>query len=193
MKIWEAKAGIYDALRGLPLVKQIYQAELSNLRALWPGEQSILQLDLGVGTGLTLLALPMARFCVAADHSKKMLTLLPAHKNRLPIQLDVEKLLPFQSSAFDLVTAIGLTEYLKDIHLFFAEVFRVAKPGAHFIVTNTPPAMLARLRLFTGSPARLRAADEVRNALPRAGWLICDYKKSLIQEQWLCRKAADHL
>lgn len=191
MSVWDAKAGWYDALRSLPVFKQIYHAELRNVRKLLPDRHGQTHLDIGTGTGASLEAQSAAAFCVVCDRSRKMLKLLRENRTFVPVQLDAGAPLPFRSSAFDVVTAIGLTEYLQNVQSLFAEVHRVTKPGAYFLTTSSPPGLLTTLRCLTGSRAHKRTHAEVRNDLEHAGWIICQHKKSLMQEQWLCRKAAE--
>lgn len=94
-------------------------------------------LDVGAGTGRLSLSLASKGAQVTAlDVSPKMLEAIQRkNKNIQTIVGDAESL-PFGDNSFDMVTAAFLIVHLKDLRLFFDEVYRILKDGGVFMVTN---------------------------------------------------------
>ena len=94
-------------------------------------------LDLGVGTGKSLAAFIQAhRFerVVGCDFSKNMLQKAKARFGQAVdlIACDFHEL-PFQSSAFDLVTGSFILRSVQDMPRFLSEVKRVLSPGGRAV------------------------------------------------------------
>ncbi|MFQ5627731.1 MAG: class I SAM-dependent methyltransferase [bacterium] len=188
MTAWDIKARFYNSARSLPILKQFYQAEIRNLQRLLPARSFGIHLDIGTGTGASLAVFPTSKLKVISDCSQKMLAEAKKAFRSPAIQLDANHKLPFQSHTFDLVSAIGVLEYLHDADIFFSETHRVAKKGAAFVLTSTPPGLFAKLRAVTGSPPRQRSGESIRSSLHRCGWNVKKQDRSLMQNQWFCRK-----
>lgn len=189
MSLWDFKADFYNGVRALPVFRNIHHEEMRNLQRLFPAQLFACHLDLGTGTGSSLNAFPPSEFTVVSDASSKMLAMAKKTSNFPAVRCNAGNKLPFHARTFDLITAIGLLEYLQNIDLFFEEIFRVAKDGATLIFTSTPPGSYSKLRIFTGTLPRARFGESIRSSLRTTGWIVRGHARSLMQEQWLCQKA----
>lgn len=187
MNLWNAKAAIYDGVRRLPGLRAIHHRELRHLqRLLAPGQSVDAHLDLGSGTGAALAVLPDAQRRVLADLAPAMLLRCRQRHAGAVVLLDASRQLPFAAASFDLITAIGLVEYLQQPAVLFAEAARVCRPGGRLLVTTSPPGVFTWLRAVTGTLARGLAPAEVEVSLATSGWDVVARHASLFQQQWLC-------
>ncbi|KKQ28252.1 MAG: Demethylmenaquinone methyltransferase [Candidatus Magasanikbacteria bacterium GW2011_GWC2_37_14] len=96
-------------------------------------------LDVGAGNGrLSLKLAKLGAEVTSLDVSNEMLNKLKIKKLKLKITTvigEAENLL-FDNDSFDIVVATFLIVHLKDLRMFFNEVYRVLKPGGLFLVTN---------------------------------------------------------
>jgi ubiquinone/menaquinone biosynthesis C-methylase UbiE len=110
-------------------------------------------LDLGCGTGRHSLWLAKAGAAVfAVDLSAGMLAEARSKAGAELVsflQHDLHDRLPFESQQFDLVISGLVLEHLRDLEFFFADAWRVLKPGGRAVVSAMHPAMFLR-----GSQAR---------------------------------------
>jgi ubiquinone/menaquinone biosynthesis C-methylase UbiE len=105
-------------------------------------------LDLGCGTGRHALWLAAAGARVTAvDFSPGMLGQARRKPGAAAVRFVVHDLhapLPFAPHSFDVVVSGLVLEHLRDLAHFFAEIRRVARPGARVVVSAMHPAMLLR-------------------------------------------------
>ncbi len=92
-------------------------------------------LDVGAGNGRLAGRLAgLGAEVTALDVSEEMLKRI---KNKeIKIVVGEAENLSFPDDSFDIVIAAFLIVHLKDLSLFFDEVYRVLKPGGKFLVTN---------------------------------------------------------
>lgn len=139
--VYDHDANPLPALEG-PIVRQMM------------GEvQGLSILDLGCGTGRHALALAEDGAIVTAlDFSQGMLDQArskPAAESIQFLAHDLDQPLPLADQAFDRVVSGLVLEHLGDLQPFFAEMFRVCRPGGFAVVSAMHPAMFLR-----GSQAR---------------------------------------
>lgn len=191
MNFWDTKSNFYDLVRRFPVLRQIYDTELAHLRKLLPATPAGLHLDLGTGTGSAFHALDISpAFTVISDLSPQMLLRARRRLMHPGVQLNSDAPLPFRSGTFDLITAVGLFEYVRDPVAFFREVYRIGSEQAVFLFTTTPPGLPALARAATWALPHACTAQEVRRRLEQAAWRVDAHLRSFMQEQWRCTKNA---
>jgi malonyl-CoA O-methyltransferase len=104
--------------------------------------------DLGCGTGRHALAMASAGATVTAlDFSEGMLAKARAKAGAEAIrfiQHDLTKPLPLDSYQFDRITCCLVLEHVGNLDHEFAEMRRIARPGARIVVSEMHPAMTLR-------------------------------------------------
>jgi|SRR5579884_1664672 len=110
-------------------------------------------LDLGCGTGRHASWLAAAGATVTAvDFSEGMLAQARSKPEAGKIRFvyhDLADPLPFLTGSFDVVVSGLVLEHVRDLHHFYAETFRVTRPGGRAVISAMHPAMFLR-----GSQAR---------------------------------------
>jgi malonyl-CoA O-methyltransferase len=105
-------------------------------------------LDLGCGTGRHALWLAAEGATVTGvDFSAGMLDAARRKPGAARVRFvvhDLDRPLPFEDGAFDLVVSGLVLEHLRDPGLFFREVRRVLRPGGRAVVSAMHPAMFLR-------------------------------------------------
>ena len=87
-------------------------------------------LDLGCGTGFLLsLAHPLFESIDGIDATPAMLARVDLSPGNIHLHEGVVERLPFESEAFDMVTAYSFLDHLEDHVVVLAEAHRVLKPG----------------------------------------------------------------
>lgn len=186
MGLWDLKAGVYDALRRLPGLKRLYEGELTSLEALLPSCGFAKQLDVGTGTGSSLRLFSRSSQLVLSDFSRQMVRIARRRTGWPAVVLDAGQPLPFKDSTFDLISAIGLVEYVREIEGLLGELRRIATPGGWMLLTSTPPGFATTLRGASGARPIARTAPEMRRLLAAAGWRVMASRRTFMQEQMLC-------
>jgi len=103
-----------------------------------PGERV---LDAGCGTGSHLATLCRARTrAVGLDFSRGMLRVARRAVPSVALaQADLNRELPVQRDAFDLVLSALVSEHLRDLRRFFAEAFSVLRRGGRLVFSAFHP------------------------------------------------------
>jgi ubiquinone/menaquinone biosynthesis C-methylase UbiE len=190
VEVWDIKSGFYHALRKMPVVRKWLDAEVRNLAFLL-GHADIRigrSLDLGSGAGSTLDVLPKGMSIVCSDKSEGMARRLKTLNPQLSVvRLDAATL-PFKDRSFDFVSAVGLTEYLKDKTYILTEVKRVLGRGGVFLVTVSPPGFTSLFRHAHGLRIFPMKQDDWEKQVLSAGFSIIARSESAIQHQYLLGK-----
>lgn len=133
-------------------------------------------LEIGCGAGFMTVALAQKGFSVNAIDSVPAMISLTGRRARQTgvdkrIQVavgDVNKL-AFQDQSFNLVLALGVTPWLRNLTKALVEIARVLIPGGYVVLTSDN---LYRLNHFTDpllTPAFESTRKKVKNKLERAG------------------------
>lgn len=169
-------ASIYDE-EDNPLIR-IEEAEV--MRAL--GEvRGMEAVDLGCGTGRHALAMAAAGARVTAlDFSEGMLAKARAKRGADAVRFmrhDLSKPLPLDSNQFDRATCCLVLEHVRELAPVFAEMRRIAKPGARIVVSEMHPAMTLR-----GVTAHFHDPETGRDVRPEsAGNQISDFVMAAVR------------
>jgi ubiquinone/menaquinone biosynthesis C-methylase UbiE len=109
-------------------------------------ERELLHLDIGSGAGdlVKLLKNHLNTKASCCDYTDKLIQ-LPGQKVDI-VDLNIKKELPYQDSAFDIVTATEVIEHLEDFRAILREMYRVLKPGG-ICVLSTPNILSLNSRL----------------------------------------------
>lgn len=189
MRLWDIKARVYSGLRHLPLIRKILEKEKKGLQFLLDHFTHFpsLLLDIGIGAGDTLDVFPEFILIIGLDASLPMI--LQARKKRPIYGVAGEaSRLPFKSRCTEWVSAIGLTEYLKEPFAFLDEVDRILLPGGYFLMTISPPHFWNRLRSLLGHFLFLFNPCELEKEVARRGMMLLRKTKSGLQWQYLYQK-----
>lgn len=166
------------------MIGWIIDAERRNIQQLLAGLKPGRVLDIGSGTGATLDLLPARDLLVAVDRSPVMLKRIP-RDGSVRIAAAAAKALPFADRSFDLVTLIGVSEYLKRLNPMLREAARILHPGGHLLLTSSPPSIWTVLRLILGNRLHPRTRAEIIRHAEKKEFRLMDSAKSLMQEQFL--------
>ncbi|MBC8183072.1 class I SAM-dependent methyltransferase [candidate division KSB1 bacterium] len=191
--LWNLKTRYYKLFRSFYPFQRILNKENSNLVTLI--NQVELKgksvLDLGVGTGNVLEYLNGAKSIIGLDFTYSMLLEARESYPNLPfIQADALSI-PVKTKSMDMITAVGLIEYIKDIIPFFEETCRILKNGGCLVLTFSPANFWTRMRLLLGHPIYVRTSDQLKGVIQQYNFQIIDYQQSMMQHQVLLQKSVE--
>jgi len=119
------------------------------------------------------------------------LSMLKMTKKRFPsahlAQADAS-FLPFKSSSFDLVTAVGLLEYIHDTIPLFNEVYRTLRKEGFFILTFAPRNLWSGVRILLGHQIRMRNLEQINSLANIYEFELIEVKHTMMQVQVLIKK-----
>lgn len=145
-------------------------------------------MDLGTGTGQTLSQMMLARNVIMCDSSPHMLKQAVGKLPFRAVICDASYSLPFKNELFDFVSAVGLFEYVADANLLLAEILRILEFNGFALVTHSPANIFSILRVLNGSKIHVTSKGEFEKSIKTAGFKIIDFRKTLMQFQWLIQK-----
>ena len=151
MTFWDLKAPLYRWFRAPFPLNIIHNREQEMVLALLSHiPQAALAgpvLDLGCGVGES----PVygSGITTGMDKSPAMLR-HASNRNRLLLAGDAQSL-PFREASLSVITAIGLSEYIRDLDGLYKECARCLAPGGYLLLTGSPPTWFTRLRAVGGN------------------------------------------
>ena len=188
--LWDLKAKLYRMLRCRFPVHFIIQQENRNLERLLQsieidGRRIV---DLGTGTGNALYCFAQAAESFGVDLTLSMLLAAKQiHPGVSMIQADAVTL-PLQNESADIVSAIGLSEYIKAIELLFIEVHRILKDRGYFLFTFSPYGIFTALRFLLGNRIYPRSMEQIEQIATKVGFQVVHTGHSFMQRQVLFHK-----
>ncbi|RMF57423.1 MAG: class I SAM-dependent methyltransferase [Calditrichaeota bacterium] len=194
MSLWDLQARVYVYRSKLFPFNTILRKESANISALLAGLQldGLRILDVGTGTGESLDLLPKQAVVFAVDLSREMVKRARAGR-RARFLVAHALSLPFRHGAFDLVTAIGLLEYIGDQAAFLRELSRVTASPGTILLTCAPRTLLNLLRFGLGHRLYLLSDAALRGLLREVGLQMTAFKKSPLQRQLLIQNREANL
>jgi ubiquinone/menaquinone biosynthesis C-methylase UbiE len=189
MKLWNIKAAAYFWTRRLSFFRCVLDNELANLRFLIQSipEPYPFVIDLGTGAGSTLEIFPVHIPIIGLDRSFSMLKNAAKNRDGLSGLVGSAEHLPFRNDCVSIISAIGITEYLRDKETLINEIKRILKNEGYVLITISQPSFLNRLRNLLGNRIYPIDPECWKRMLCSAGWICVSEKGTLIQKQYLYR------
>ncbi len=144
--------------------------------------------DLGTGTGNVLQYLTNSKMVIAIDFARSMLHIARQTYPQAKLLQAEASALPIAANSVEFVTAIGLSEYLRQIEPLFDEVFRILRDNGFLVLTFSPPGIWTRLRLLLGHQIYCRTLEELITIAWNKGFQIIKSSRSFMQGQVLFQK-----
>ena len=117
-------------------------------------------LDVGCGTGHFLKELSNRGFtCSGCDPSDEMLDYARRLNPALSFEIAGIQSLPYKSDCFDIVLAVEVMRYIRDIDVALSEVHRVLKPGGLCLLTYAPKYSTAFYPLLNKLTSRVQFSN----------------------------------
>lgn len=187
--IWKIQSSFYHRLRRNPLSARILQNENKGIKAFFNEITAWHILDIGCGRGNNLRLL--SEYTTSVVITDYVLNMLKNVKHDFPLATTVMAdacWLPFKDGSFDLITCIGVLEYIKDWQLVLQEVHRLLIPGGQAIITLSPPHLFNYGRWLLGHRIFTRNMTDLYNLLGYTSLQIVSQNRTLIQNQFLLKK-----
>jgi len=159
----------------------------------WAGEAA----DLGCGTGRTGIWLKDkgVEAIDGVDLTPEMLAVARSRGvHRRLVEADVATT-GLADEAYDLVVTSLVDEHLADLRPLYAEAYRLAKPGATYVLVGYHPHFIMAAGMPThydsasGEPVAIEThihlLSEHTEAGLRAGWELAELKERVIDDVWL--------
>lgn len=186
MNLWNLRAPLYNFFRKPWPLNIILGKETRNIRELLAGVHLYdgKVLDVGCGVGHSSHLLPGAWQVFAMDKSRRMAARAAraGTKNVAAAEADF---LPVADNSFDVILAIGLTEYLASLPKFFAETKRSGKNNSLLLCTSSPPGIFSLLRNLGGSKIYQRAPKKIIQTAANAGLALLAQRHFFSQDAFL--------
>ena len=150
---WKFRSNFYHWFRRVYPINRIYFQEIQNIQKLLDqvSNHPTCIMDLGTGIGESLSFIPKGTIRVILDHSFFMLKKIPSSIGNHKVIGDILKL-PIKIEKFDLITCIGVSEYIRSKSVLLHEIYQSLKPGGFALASNhTRSSSVLRDRRHTGN------------------------------------------
>tara|TARA_B100001964_G_scaffold155828_2_gene171261 strand:- start:33 stop:818 length:786 start_codon:yes stop_codon:yes gene_type:complete len=127
-------------------------------------------LDLGCGLGLSSYLLSKNYDVIGADSSRPFIGYAKKHFKNVKYKREDARKLSFRDKTFDVVSACGVIEHIKEVNEVLSEMLRVTKKNGLIILVS--PSWFSPLRAVKGliNPKGFETIG--RNRLQITGWLL---------------------
>jgi ubiquinone/menaquinone biosynthesis C-methylase UbiE len=188
--LWDVKEKLYRIFRYRFPFRFIIQQENDNIERLLNliETNGNVIADLGTGNGSALIFFEQAKEMFGVDVTFSMLRRArQLHPETAMIQADAINL-PLQNRSVDIASAIGLSEYIKDIDSFLFEVHRIVKDNGHFLLTFSPFGITTLIRSLFGNRIYPRSLKQIEAMTQRLRFQVIRTEHSFMQWQVLLQK-----
>ena len=191
MNIWDIRSRLYLIFRKRFLFRLILEQEKRQILSLLSHLElhNTLVLDLGCGNGDSIALLPKSTRIIGVDISPAMLHVAKRNYAVPLIQADV-MLLPFKPDSFDVITAIGISEYQPDFELFISTISSILKYQGCVLVTSSPPTFFSFFRRLLGVSISTISGRKIISIAMRTNLCCVGKTRSFMQDQFLFQKLA---
>jgi len=188
--LWDVKSTLYRWFRNKFPFRQILNQENINLEALLDSVklESKKIIDIGTGTGNVLQYLGNTGIIIGIDASFAMLRNVRYLFPHVHLMQADALSLPLKPSTADVVTAVGLVEYLKDVEPFFFHAALALKNNGYLVITFSPKGLCTSLRLLLGHSIFSNKLDEIVAIAQSHNLIKIHNCSSLMQGQVLFQK-----
>ena len=190
-RYWRFRAFFYARFRSLPVAGSLEEREISSAAALLQAANignNCVTLFQACGENLPLPKLP-ANAAVGIDWSPELLQKARVKQPQAQFAAADVKNLPFPDRIFDMIVALGLTEYLAAPDEWLAEAHRVLKPEGLLLFSSAYPNMLNNLRRIWNPRLYLRRRVYWDKAAKNWNFRQLSSRKLPFQEQFLWRRS----
>ncbi len=188
--LWSLKAKFYRSLRSSFPFNFILKEENKKLELIL-GSIEVRNktiVDLGTGAGNVLQYLVDSKLTIGIDFTFSMLQSTRQSYPGVYLLQTNTMALPIKNNSIEVVTAVGVSEYLKNIELFFKETFRILKNDGFLVLTFSPRGIWSRLRLLLGHAIYTRTLTDLITIAKSERFQIIKNSNSLMQSQVLFQK-----
>jgi ubiquinone/menaquinone biosynthesis C-methylase UbiE len=188
--IWSLKAKFYRTLRTNFPFNLILKEENKKLKLMLSSIEVSNKtiVDLGTGTGNVFQFFVDSKLTIGIDFTFSMLQSTRRFYPETNLLQANAIALPIKHSSVELVTAFGLSEYLKNIEPLFKEAYRALKKNGFLVLTFSPRGIWSRLRLLLGHKIYPRTFADLDAIAKSEGFQIIKNSNSIMQSQVLFQK-----
>jgi len=186
---WKFRSRIYHWFRKIFPINRCFYQEIHNLKELLEKVSNNPKqiLDLGTGIGDSLQYLPNGNMRILLDNSLFMLDKTPISAEDKKIKADLLSL-PFKKQKFELITCIGVSEYIRAKAILLQEIYECLKPGGFVIITFSPKGIIGKLRNLLGNKIYPLSGSRAHDLIAAQNFYMLWAYKSKMQSQYLIQK-----
>ena len=187
MSNWKQRSKIYHLFRKSIFAKNIFEDEcysLTKLLKLIPQKSKKKVLDIGTGIGDSLHLLDDFTNRFLLDYSFDMLSKLKLQNSDTRLVGNVSTL-PLKENSFDLITCIGVSEYISQKDILLRQIYKSLKKEGYALVTFSPPKILNKIRNLSGKRIYPVSGSTAHNIIAAQRFFTVQILKTKLQSQYL--------
>jgi|GEM_PF-957910 len=189
-KSWDRKAPFYEWIRNFPGLSWILNAENRAVGRLFeemsiPEDSKILDIGTGDGNVIELFPEKSRKNIIGLDTNKAMLTRARIKYPGTHFLQGDSRFLPVQDNSINVVTCIGLSEYIEDLSLLLKEIKRALSARGLLLLTISPKSIFTSLRNLTGATVYARSSEEAEKICANQGFEVRKMSRTFMQVQYL--------
>ncbi len=190
MANWKQRSKIYHLFRKSIFAKSIFADEcysITKLLKLIPQKSLKKVLDIGTGIGDSLHLLDDFTNRFLLDYSFDMLSKLKLQSSDTRLIGNVSTL-PLKKNSFDLITCIGVSEYISEKDVLLHQIYKSLKKEGYALVTFSPPKILNKMRNLSGKRIYPISGSTAHDIIAAQRFFIVQILKTQLQSQYLLQK-----
>lgn len=186
---WRFRSRFYHWFRRVFPINIYYRQEIYNVTSLLEKVTNNPKqiLDIGTGIGEMLTFLPKGKKRILLDNSLFMLKKAPTSEEDQKVIAELLNL-PIKKEKIELITCIGVSEYVREKTVFLHQIYESLKPGGFTIITFSPKGLICTLRNLLGKKIYPLSGSRAHDLFAAQNFfIVCSYK-SKMQSQYLIQK-----